>query len=129
MATASTSNDKIKVEGIWKINTYDKQKPFNIASSIGYDIVLKFDSDGTVKKLNYKTRKVVSNTHTWKVNDKGVINITLVSPSSNFISRFIMRSVTNDYLKVLESLKDNCYNVEVSHANSIMNVKMCKLNE
>ena len=45
----------VKIEGIWKIDTAQKDMAFNLASSIGYTQSLKFDTDGKVYKLNPNT--------------------------------------------------------------------------
>lgn len=128
--SADSFGKDVEIEGIWKIETTQKNVAFNIASSIGYNLTLKFDKDGKVYKLDDKTKQAQHANHTWKLLNDSTLNITFNSPNNNFISNFVFHSTYNDYLKIFEKMSNNCYRVAIQNGSNEVSkygVFMCKI--
>jgi 23S rRNA U2552 (ribose-2'-O)-methylase RlmE/FtsJ len=120
------------IEGTWVIKSLKKTQAFNIASSIGYGLMVRFNKDHTLTKLDMRTHKDVHTKHAWKLQDDGkVINIEFVQPNASLIAKFVLKSTTNDYLKVIGKVSKDCYKLDASRSsksskNPIL-VSMCKV--
>jgi len=114
--------------GTWKIKSLEKNRPFNIASGIGYGMTVRFNDNATLTKIDSRTGKEQGTKHTWQVVDGGsTINITLKSPNSSLIAKFVLKSAMNDYLKVISKLPNKCYKMKAYHGNGFSFVSMCKV--
>ena len=111
--------------GTWKFTSIKKYHAFNIASRVGYGLLLKFNKNKTVQVVNYRSKQVNPPKHTWEIFNGNTIHIQLKT-NSNIISRFIMRNSINDYLKIIKKINKNCFLVNSYHGKSIVKVKMCK---
>lgn len=119
----------VKIEGIWKIDTAQKDMAFNLASSIGYTQSLKFDADGKVYKLNPNTFQAEPSHHTWSLKD-GIINIKFKTPNDSFMANFIFNDNYNDYIKIDKQTSNNCYHVILQNGKKEPNqygIIMCRI--
>ncbi len=84
----------VPVEGIWRIDTAKKGESIEVANMVGFNVALKFEKDGSVRKLNYQTLAPLSlspgNSHIWELKNKGIIHITVKNPNGNFITDYML---------------------------------------
>ncbi|NCC19268.1 MAG: hypothetical protein EOM29_10055 [Bacteroidia bacterium] len=119
----------VPIEGIWKIDTAKKNVAFNLASGVGYNQVLKFDTDGKVYRVNANTLEAEPSKHTWTVKD-GIVNIKFKTPNDSFIANFMFNSTYNDYIKIYKQTSQNCYLVILQNGKQEVNkdgIIMCKI--
>lgn len=125
---AATAEEKINVVGVWKITALNQNQPFAVVSSIGYDLVLRFNEDSTVDKFITSSSSFVPISYNWKVNPDGKIHLKNNDGNGNFISSFVLRTHRNDYIEAEEALGDNCYKVLINGSGQQNRpAKMCKI--
>lgn len=101
------------VEGVWRIDTAKKGESIEVASMVGFNVALKFEKDGTVKKLNYQTLEPLSlspdNSHLWELNDKGILHISFKNPNGNIIANYMLNNHFNTYFQIYGKTGPNCF--------------------
>lgn len=124
---AFSTTPKIELIGVWEISSINQYQPLYIASSIAYNIVLRFNNDGILDKAQQNYQTFAPTTYSWKIKRNDQIHVKSNPSTGNFFSNFILRSHLNDYIKIEEFLGNGCYRVQVKHSNSKKPGKMCKI--
>ncbi|NBK98826.1 MAG: hypothetical protein EOM50_12535 [Erysipelotrichia bacterium] len=129
---AETFGKDIPVEGVWKIDSAKQGVSVEVAGMIGYNMALKFNSDGSVTKLNHQTLQPTADSRwAWTVKDKGTLHIFMKNENSNFVSDLILKNNTNTYLQLFEKRSDNCYLTALQNGNKLdqWGVIVCKISQ
>ncbi len=131
---ADTFGEDVKVEGIWRIDAAKQGYAIEIAGGVGTRMALKFDKNGKVYKVNYKTLKPdsypLNERHSWEIIKDGIIHIAFINENSNIFGNFIFNSHFNNYLKIFKKTSSNCYHVILQNGNKQVHqwgAIMCKV--
>ena len=123
----------VPVEGIWRIDTAKKGESIEVANMVGFNVALKFEKDGSVRKLNYQTLAPLplspGNSHIWELKNKGIIHITVKNPNGNFITDYMLNDHYNTYFQIFQKTDSNCYKTALQNGNKLHQhgVIMCKV--
>lgn len=97
---SETFGKDVEVEGFWRIDAAKKGYNIEIASSVGTRMALKFDKNGKVYIVNYKTLKPdsypLNESHSWEVIKDGIIHIAFNNKNENIIGNFVFNSHFNN---------------------------------
>lgn len=131
---ADTFGEDVEVEGLWRIDAAKQGANIEIASSVGTRMALKFDKNGKVYKVNYKTLKPdsypLNESHSWEVIKDGIIHIAFKNKNSNILGNFIFNNHFNNYLKIFKKTSSNCYQVILQNGHEQVHqwgAIMCKV--
>lgn len=119
---SETFGKDVEIEGFWRIDAAKEGYNIEIASSVGTRMALKFDKNGKVYIVNYKTLKPdsypLNESHSWEVIKDGIIHIAFNNKNENIIGNFVFNSHFNNYLKIFKKTSSNCYHIILQNGNN-----------
>ena len=102
---SETFGKDVEVEGFWRIDAAKEGYNIEIASSVGTRMALKFDKNGKVYIVNYKTLKPdsypLNESHSWEVIKDGIIHIAFITPPINNLNYVIILDGKNRRKKII----------------------------
>jgi hypothetical protein len=109
--------------GTWTLS--NKERPFTFASMVGYEMIFKFHSDGTLEYLK-KTTNIMKSTRHYELKSGNKLVVMLKNQNMGVLQNFGLRVFSSQTL-TLTPIDKNCYQVYEKQPNENI-FKMCKIN-
>lgn len=108
--------------GTWQL--VNKERPFNFASTVGYEMTFKFNSDGTLELLQ-KSHNIMNSTRRYELKNGNKLVVVLKNKDTGALHNFALGTLSSQTL-TLVSVKNNCYRVYENQPNNNV-FTMCKI--